>query len=188
MIFSLFKRKKANEAVVSRQYGALTEAARAPALYTHMNVPDTVMGRFEMLCIHMVLYFRRTRGAGEAAERLAQEIVDAFFEDMDHSIRELGVGDMGVPKRMKKLARMFYGRGKTYGEALDRADREALARALERNIFPETSGKPEMGQVADYMLLAETSLKQAADELAAAGGLTFPLASGGARDLEASGS
>ncbi len=59
------------------------------------------------------------RPSGDASGAWPTDIVDAFFEDVDHSIRELGIGDMGVPKRMKKLARMFYGRANSYGEALD---------------------------------------------------------------------
>ncbi len=159
MIFSLLSRKKSNDAVVARQYAALTAAARDPGFYTDMNVPDTVMGRFEMLTIQLVLYFRRTNGVGEAAEKIAQEIVEAFFEDIDHSIRELGVGDVGVPKRMKKLARMFYGRAQSFGEALNAGDLTALSAALARNIHPESgSGAPDMGDLARYMVRADTAL------------------------------
>jgi cytochrome b pre-mRNA-processing protein 3 len=100
----------------------ITGAARAPVFYESMGVPDTVLGRFEMISIHLILYLRRTGKAGDASRALAQDIVDAFFEDVDHSIRELGIGDMGVPKRMKKLARMFYGRVQSYGQAVDAGD------------------------------------------------------------------
>ena len=62
------------------------------------------MGRFEMLSATLILYFRRTRSSGRAGQEIAQEIIDAFFEDVDHSIRELGVGDVSVPKKMKKFA------------------------------------------------------------------------------------
>ncbi|PWW03435.1 cytochrome b pre-mRNA-processing protein 3 [Hoeflea marina] len=182
MIFSLFKRKKANAAVVGRQYQALTDAARDPGFYTAMNVPDTVLGRFEMVCIHMVLYFRRTRAAGEAVEQLSQDIVDAFFEDIDHSIRELGIGDTGVPKRMKTLARMFYGRGKSYGDALDASNRAGLAEALLRNIRPDSAAAgaqdaASMLPLADYMIRADTALGKVTDATLAAGLVVFPAAS-----------
>ncbi|MCR9139211.1 MAG: ubiquinol-cytochrome C chaperone [Alphaproteobacteria bacterium] len=101
-----------------------------------MNVPDSVMGRFEMLSLFMVLFFRRTDNAGPAVKQLAQDMVDTFFEDIDHSLRELGVGDVSVPKRMKKLARMFYGRANAYGPAIGEKDQEALTEALMRNIHP----------------------------------------------------
>jgi cytochrome b pre-mRNA-processing protein 3 len=93
MIWNLFKRKKSNQALVERQYAEITGAARAPVFYESMGVPDTVLGRFEMISIHLILYLRRTGKAGDASRALAQDIVDAFFEDVDHSIRELGIGD-----------------------------------------------------------------------------------------------
>ena len=82
-----------------RQYEALNRTARDPAFFESMNVPDTVMGRFEMLAIVLILYFRRTAAAGDEVKAIAQEIVEAFFQDLDHSMRELGIGDNGVPKR-----------------------------------------------------------------------------------------
>ncbi len=83
MIFGLFKKKSGNIAIVKRQYAALTAAARQPFLYTDLDVPDTVMGRFEMLSAILILYFRRTRSSARAGQEIAQEIVDAFFEDVD---------------------------------------------------------------------------------------------------------
>ena len=117
------------------------------------------MGRFEMLSAMLILYFRRTRASGTSGQEIAQEIVDAFFEDVDHSIRELGVGDVGVPKRMKKFAGMFYGRLESYAAALDASDREALAAALARNFHPEATGSaPDMRPLADYLALVEADL------------------------------
>jgi cytochrome b pre-mRNA-processing protein 3 len=136
MIFGFLRKNNANRAIVERQYGILTTAARQKAFYRSANVPDTVMGRFEMLTVIMILYFRRSGKASEIVGEIAQEIVDAFFQDLDHSIRELGIGDQGVPKRMKKLASMFYGRVDSYGKALDARDLDALAAALKRNFRP----------------------------------------------------
>src|SRR6218665_2017147 len=137
MIFGLFGRKNSNAAIVERQYAALTAAARQPALYTDLGVPDTVMGRFEMLSSILILYFRRTRVSARAGQEIAQEIIDAFFEDVDHSIRELGVGDTSVPKRMKKFASMFYGRLESYAAALEKQDAQELDAALLRNFHPK---------------------------------------------------
>jgi len=176
MIWTLFKRKKANQALVESQYAHLTEAARTPVFYEAMGVPDTVMGRFEMISVHLLLYLRRTRSAGVVAESIAQEIVDAFFEDVDHSIRELGVGDMGVPKRMKKLARMFYGRMKSYSQALDDGDNAALAQALRRNIHPEQpETAPSMQALADWMMRAARKLEDTPEEMLVSGQLAFPV-------------
>ncbi|MEQ8305945.1 MAG: ubiquinol-cytochrome C chaperone family protein [Hoeflea sp.] len=177
MIWSLLKRKKSNQALVVRQYETITGAARSPVFYDGMGVPDTVMGRFEMIAIHLVLYLRRTASAGEAVQGLAQEVLEAFFEDVDHSIRELGIGDMGVPKRMKKFARMFYGRANSYGQALEARDRQALAAALSRNIHPEAgSDAPSSDALADWMLMASEELANVGEETLAQGRLVFPKA------------
>ena len=157
MIFGYLGRKRRNRAIVDGLYRQVTDAARDPVYYRDMDVPDTVMGRFEMLSLFMVLFLRGTRSAGEVVAPLVQDMVDTFFEDIDHSIRELGVGDSSVPKRMKKLARMFYGRAESYGDALDSGDRKALATALTRNIHPASaradtnkpgSGDPDMTALA----------------------------------------
>ena len=156
MIFGLFTKKNANRQIVERQYAALTAAARQPALYEGLGVPDTVMGRFEMLSAMLIVYFRRTRASATSGQQIAQEIVDAFFEDVDHSIRELGVGDVSVPKRMKKFAGMFYGRLESYAAALDAADGDALSQALARNFHPDGAGSaPDMRPLADYLARVE---------------------------------
>jgi len=175
MMFGLFRKNNVNKAAVERQYGALTTAARQPAFYRAANVPDTVMGRFEMLSTILILYFHRTRIATEPAKAIAQEIVDAFFEDLDHSLRELGIGDQGVPKRMKKLASMFYGRVDSYGKALDASDRMVLEAALRRNFHPEISDPSlSMARLADYMLGAVDALGALPDDVLERGEATLP--------------
>ena len=170
MIFGLFRKKNNNQAIVDRQYAALTAAARMPEIYERLNVPDTVMGRFEMLSIAMILYFRRTRASATSG----QEIVDAFFQDIDYSIRELGIGDNSVPKRMKKLAGMFYGRLEAYSKAMDAGDAESLAVALARNIHPETPVPADMSGLAAWMMTAESHLSAIPEEAVATGSATLP--------------
>ncbi|WP_026619268.1 cytochrome b pre-mRNA-processing protein 3 [Ensifer sp. WSM1721] len=174
MIFGLFKKKSGNIAIVERQYALLTAAARQPFLYTDLDVPDTVMGRFEMLSAILILYFRRTRASARAGQEIAQEIVDAFFEDVDHSIRELGVGDVSVPKKMKKFAGMFYGRLESYAAALEGRDGGALAAALRRNFHPGADEPPSMQGLASYLLAAETVLSEAPEEIVETGQLRIP--------------
>lgn len=163
MIFGYFGRKQRNRKIVDGLYRQLTAAARNPVYYAEMNVPDSVMGRFEILSLFMVLFFRRTDKAGPAVKQLAQDIVDTFFEDIDHSLRELGIGYVSVPKRMKKLARMFYGRANAYGEALGQRDKTALADALMRNIHPDKGTRnadgPRVGSaVSDMKVLANAAI------------------------------
>lgn len=175
MIWNPFKRNKANQALVESQYAQITGSARSPVFYAEMGAPDTVMGRFEMITIHLVLYLRRTGTAGAAPQGIAQEIVDAFFEDIDHSIRELGVGDAGVPKRMKKFARMFYGRAKSYGQALGAGDRDGLVEALRRNLHPDhPDTAPPMDALSEWMMNTARKLEDVSEETLAAGQLAFP--------------
>lgn len=174
MIFGLFGKKNSNQAIVDRQYATLTSAARTPAFYESLNVPDTVMGRFEMLSAVMILFFRRTRASATSGQEIAQEIVDAFFQDIDHSIRELGIGDNSVPKRMKKFAGMFYGRLEAYSKAMDANDVPALAMALGRNIHPEAADAVDMRGLADWMFAAETELSAQSEDTIATGSATLP--------------
>jgi cytochrome b pre-mRNA-processing protein 3 len=175
MIFGLFRKRNHNQIIVVRQYDVLTSMARQPGFYTDYDVPDTVMGRFELLSVVMILFFRRTRSSETSGQELAQEIVDAFFEDIDYSIRELGIGDNSVPKRMKKLAGMFYGRLESYAAAMDGNDRTALAVALQRNIYPKAGeGAPPMTALADWMMTAEAHLAGVTETEIATGSATLP--------------
>jgi cytochrome b pre-mRNA-processing protein 3 len=124
----------------------------------------------------MILFFRRTRASERSGQEIAQEIVDAFFQDIDYSIRELGIGDNSVPKRMKKLAGMFYGRLEAYAAAMDADDRPALAAALKRNIYPQQSeGVPTMDALAEWMMSAERGLADISEAQIATGSAALPL-------------
>lgn len=166
-------RSDSSLAVTDALYGQIVAAARQQALYSAWNVPDTPLGRFEMLSLHMFLFLHRLRGEDSAAST-GQTIIDEFFRDVDHSLRELGIGDMGVPKRIKKLARMFYGRAASYGEALDRGDRPALAAALARNVAPERPVWPECGALAVYVVEARDALASQETAQFLSGELRFP--------------
>ena len=122
-----------------RLYMAAVRQARAPTLYTAGGVADTLDGRFDLIVLHVVPLMRRLRQCGEGGRHLSQALFDVMFDDMDQSLREMGVGDLRVGKRVKQMARAFYGRAMTYDRAFDRAPgadrRRAIAQALERNVF-----------------------------------------------------
>ncbi|MCV3765351.1 ubiquinol-cytochrome C chaperone family protein [Rhizobium sp. TRM95796] len=181
MIFSLFRKNNPERDAAFRQYALLTDAGRRPDFYLQGNAPDTVIGRFEVISLLMILYFRRTAEIGGKAKDIAQYVADAFFEDLDHSMRELGVGDHGVPKRLKKLAQMFYGRVDSYGAALDAGDASTLEAALKRNLHPESTDTAlSMRWLADYMIAAERDLKTAPAETVLRGEARIPSAAGDA--------
>ncbi|HEX8662601.1 MAG TPA: ubiquinol-cytochrome C chaperone family protein [Beijerinckiaceae bacterium] len=169
MILGLF-RKDPRAPLIDALHRHIAEAARGPALYARLGVPDTVEGRFECLVLHLVLVLRRLRRLPSPARDVAQDLVDAFFRHLDASLREMGVGDMGVPKRMKKLAQAFYGRAAAYDAALDSADPERVAAALAGSF----GAAPEaLSGLARYALAAEAALS--ADALdALLGGPGFP--------------
>jgi cytochrome b pre-mRNA-processing protein 3 len=144
-----------NSAIVNRLFETIVAASRQPDLYARFGAPDTPLGRFEMLSLHMALVLRAARGREGAVRDLVQKLTEEFFTDVDHSLRELGIGDTGVPKRMKTLASMFYGRVDAYCRAIDAGDAEGLAQALERNIVPG-------GQLADAAGLASRVMAAAA--------------------------
>lgn len=110
-------------------YGMIVAQARLPVFYRDFGVPDTVNGRFDMVLVHLWLVLRRIRGT-----ETAQQLFDRFCSDMDANLREMGVGDITVPRRMHKYAESFYGRMGAYDKALDEGS-ESLAQALARNVL-----------------------------------------------------
>ena len=175
MFQRLFGRERnANRAITEALYASIVAAARQPLFYSDWNVPDTPLGRFEMLSLHMFLFQHRMHGETGPSWDIAQILIDDFFQDIDHSLRELGIGDMGVPKRMKKLAKMYYGRTAAYADALERGDREALIAALSRNIRPEAESWPEAARLADYVIGAVDRLAAQDSAAICAGQVEFP--------------
>jgi cytochrome b pre-mRNA-processing protein 3 len=155
MIFRLFRKDPRSELVASL-YARIATAARAPGLYRHLHVPDTLEGRFEALVLHMVLVQRGLRGRPDPAEELAKDLMDAIFRDLDASLREMGVGDTSVPKRMKKLGEAFFGRAHSYDPLLESGGEGGLADALARNVM---GGAAPAGPLARYALAADRGLK-----------------------------
>ncbi len=148
MIFRFFRKDNAPDAIAVT-FGRIVDASRAPLLYTDFGVPDTVEGRFEALSFHMILTLRRLRELPPPADEFGQELVDATFKWLDNSLRDMGVGDLAVPKRMKTLVEAFYGRAHAYDAALDADDRGGLVEALRRNV---TGEEEPAGKLADYLL------------------------------------
>jgi cytochrome b pre-mRNA-processing protein 3 len=120
---------------IRRLYGAIVAQARIPEFYMDYGVPDTVEGRFDMVVLHVYLVFRRLAEAGEAARARGQKMFDLFIEDMDASMRELGVGDLSVPRKMRAMAEGYYGRTGVYDAALLDAGDGKLTAALLRNVY-----------------------------------------------------
>jgi len=127
-----FRRSRVEEDA-DRLLAAVRAASRQPAMFGDGRIPDTLQGRFEAVAIHAGLALFRLR-ADDGASDLAQAFTDRLFREFDAGLREDGVGDTSVSKRMHKLAGDFYGRVQAYSAALEADDQTALAAALERNI------------------------------------------------------
>jgi cytochrome b pre-mRNA-processing protein 3 len=112
--------------------------ARLPAFYLEGGVSDDFDGRFECLALHAYLVLRRLRREGEPASRLAQAFADRVFRDFDDIFREMGIGDEGVSRRVRKMAESFYGRVSAYEAAMAAAEEEGgdpLHGPLSRNLY-----------------------------------------------------
>jgi cytochrome b pre-mRNA-processing protein 3 len=134
MIFPLFRRKPRGPDTISTLYGMIVAQARLPTFYREFAVADTVNGRFDLIVLHLAVVLDRLMQDG-ALRTLGQGIFDRFCQDMDHNLREMGVGDLKVPKEMRRVGEAFYGRAQAYRAAWAATDDGALAEVLERNIY-----------------------------------------------------
>ena len=142
------------KARVAALHLAVVERSRAPVFFEGLGVADTIDGRFDLLSMHAFLLLRQLQANGET--KLAQGLTDALFVGIDEALRDLGAGDIGIGKRVRKFADAFYGRMNAYGAA---QSAEQLAGALERNLFrSEAPARPEAQQLAEYMLTAQSRL------------------------------
>jgi len=172
----LFKRKDeavlATAETLNRQ---IVEAARRPALFAEYGVPDTLDGRYEMVCLHAHLVLRRLKAEHAATAGLAQALFDRMFLEFDQGLREAGAGDLGVARRIKQMATGFYGRIAAYDAGLAEAAPGVLEEALRRNAYGTVT--PSDAAVARLAVLArrtdEALAAQPVGEIMA-GRLHFP--------------
>jgi cytochrome b pre-mRNA-processing protein 3 len=149
MRFKLFRKGPDADAVYA-VYRAIVAQSRRPRFYAEWGVPDTVTGRFDMMTLHLALLFRRLRGEPSAAE-FSQAVFDLFFRDMDRSLREMGAGDLAVPKKIQKMGTLFYGLVKAVDEALERGDRPGLEAVLVRNVYGDAASS-DAAALAAYLV------------------------------------
>jgi cytochrome b pre-mRNA-processing protein 3 len=149
-------RGQAKETPAALLYRAIVTRAREPVFYAEWHVPDTIDGRFDLLTLHVFLVFEALRGGGAGASELGSQLADAVFTGFDEALRELGVSDFGMGRRIKKLANAFYGRMESYGAAVSAAQ---LAAAIQRNLYrgrEDLAG--EAAGLATYMMEARRHL------------------------------
>ena len=146
-----FLKPREKTASVHWAYMAIVKQARRPELYAPGCVPDNFDGRFDMMALHMHLVLRRLRALGMGRSDIGQELFDMFFKDMDQAMREAGVGDMGVGKKVQKMVEAFYGRATAYDGVLDVQGDNGLGEhascdiydILSRNLYPDLAISPQ---------------------------------------------
>jgi cytochrome b pre-mRNA-processing protein 3 len=151
-MLNALRRSKERRSLAARLHAVLVARARDPVFFATFGVRDTLDGRFDLVVLHAWLVLERLN---TASAPLSQVFVDAVFVGFDEALRELGAGDIGMGKRVKKLASAFYGRMRAYEEAQDEAAMEA---ALVRNLYRGTS-QPGAKALARYVLGAKARLK-----------------------------
>ncbi|GEM_PF-342433 len=192
MLLRWWRRRRTMRPSAEALYAAIVAQARQPAFHAALGVPDTLMGRYQLLALHVILLLQRlldeggvvvadaaaaasestaavAADAGDSQSSLAAEedasrrrelarlLQERMFDDMDSALREIGVSDLAVPKRMRRLAELFYGQLKVYQAALQADDMAALQQALRRNIFVDAQAEGGAGK-------AEAEERQAVQE------------------------
>ncbi len=174
MKLALFRRAH-REDTIAALYGAIVTQARSAAFYRACGVPDTVDGRLEMLLLHTFLFYRRVRAGSEGVRPLGQDVFDRFCNDMDGNLREMGIGDLAVPRHMRRIGEAFYGRAAAYEAALAAGDEQALAEALMRNVFSGLAIHSEDARrLATYAMKVDAELARQQDAGLSAGQINFP--------------
>ena len=155
-----FFRKSASNGIPHQIYGGLMAQARNPVFYRELGIPDTVMGRFDMLAMHTYLFSRRLKlEEKQGVAALGQEVFDLFVADIERALRELGIGDTTVPKRKKKLVHSFYAQIDEFDPLLAPPDRDQL-RDRVNDRYLEGKGKDTAGKLSDYMIGVTEHLAQ----------------------------
>jgi cytochrome b pre-mRNA-processing protein 3 len=167
MILQMFRPPR-DSAIIDALYGAIVAQARLPVLYESFGVPDTVAGRFEMVVLHLWMVLRRT-GRTPVSERL----VERFCRDMDHNLREIGVGDLTVPKQITRMMSALLGRQNAYEEALPGGE-PAVEAVVVRNVF--SGAAPPQGEaklLAAYVVRCAAAVASTGEAPLQGGSLVF---------------
>jgi cytochrome b pre-mRNA-processing protein 3 len=172
MLFNLFRRDP-HRAEAERLYAVLAQQARQPAFFTELGVPDTVDGRFDLLSLHAGLAIDRLAREADGVA-LSQSLFDAMFRHLDLALREMGVQDLGVGRRIKIMAEGFHGRGLALRQALQ-GEPALLADVLRRNVFGAATPEPgSLDRLVRFVRAVAAGLAGTDRQVLLAGGISFP--------------
>ena len=172
-LFGLFKASASQNTVAMELYSSVVAQARQPYFYTDLAVPDTPDGRYDMIMIHAFLLLHRLKQDLPNTEEISQAVFDIMFEDMDKSLREMGAGDVGIGRRIKEMAKGFYGRIAAYEDGLNRDD-DSLNLALQRNVYRQSIAEDDQVRaLSSYMRREAANLSNQPIEALLTGKLFF---------------
>ena len=167
-------RWRRNDANAARLYGAIVARARLPVFYQGFGVPDTLEGRFLILSLHLFAVLHRLKSEGPDAAGLAQELSNRFGEDMETVLREIGIGDLSIPKKMRGLAASSAVVLQAYEEALAAGD-EPVAAAIGKMLSLEPGPSEAVsGRLAHYLKAVVRHVETQSLAALRAGEVSFP--------------
>jgi len=154
MLTDWLNRRKARKAAAAKLYEAVVAQSRLPVFFGRLGVADTIDGRFDLMILHVFLMVQRLGQLGPEGHKLSQSLFDAMFKNVALTLREMGIGDLGVPKHMKKMMKAFNGRLHIYHQAMESRDVAALQLAIARNLYrAEGEAIPQGSEaVANYAM------------------------------------
>ena len=173
-LWDVLTRRKPHANTATDLYGRLVAQARTPAFYAVHGVPDTPEGRLELIVLHLVLLFRRLAREGEPGSDLSQAVSEAFVTDMDDCMREMGVSDISVARKVKKVAAALFDRIRDYGATLEKGDHDALADLISRHIQEAAEPTASARRIAAFAFEAESRLARATLDEIKHGTVPFP--------------
>src|SRR5271170_7178484 len=167
-------RPRSHDRSIRDLYGTIVAQARRAAFYADYKVPDTVQGRFDLIVLHLVLLLDRLGRTDGGGRGIGQSLFDSFCRDLDDNLREMGVGDLAVPKQMRHFAEAFYGRQTVYLAALAAADDRELEKALARNIFQNAGSNRGAMRLARYARAARQRFEEQDERTLLRGEIVYP--------------
>ena len=170
-MFDRLFRKSRNRPLIDALHGEIVTASRQKVFFTNYAVPDSFEGRFEVMALNAGLLLRQLQALEEPGPQIAQDVVDRIFQGFDAALRESGVGDLAVSRKMNTLAEAFLGRNQAYATAITAGAPEALEAALARNIV---ATPPAPQRLAAYARATAAGLKTLRLEDLMAGARLFP--------------
>ena len=174
-IFSFISKDKGLAHKGAWIYNSIVEQSRRSQFYESLDVPDTIDGRFDLIVLHAGLYLPRLKAVKSEGKQLSQAMFDHMFANLEFNLRELGVGDMSMSKKMKGMVSAFYGRVTAYDTALKDGDVAGLRSALHRNVYRGADIEPALlDALASYVRAAAEALQAADDLPISAGAFEWP--------------